>query len=195
MMPMAMKGMAAGATAMADLRVGVYPGTFDPITYGHMDIIQRSTRVVDKLIVAIAANDGKGPAFNLAERVEMVEAEIVDLAKNGNGANGGHSAHNMAKIEVRSFDNLLINFAQETGATVIFRGLRAVTDFEYEFQMAGMNARLNSKIETMFLMASERHQFISSRFVKEICRLGGDISQFVPPRVAERLTKHFADER
>ncbi len=176
---------------MADLRVGVYPGTFDPITYGHIDIIQRSTRVVDKLIVAIAANDGKGPAFNLDERVGMVEAEVADLAKNGNGANG----HNMAKIEVRSFDNLLINFAQAMGATVIFRGLRAVTDFEYEFQMAGMNTRLNSKIETMFLMASERHQFISSRFVKEICRLGGDISQFVPPRVAAHLAKHFANER
>jgi pantetheine-phosphate adenylyltransferase len=188
----AMARTATGATAMADLRVGVYPGTFDPITYGHIDIIQRSTRVVDKLIVAIAANDGKGPAFNLAERVEMVEAEITDIAKNGNGANGGQ---NMAKIEVRSFDNLLINFAQAMGATVIFRGLRAVTDFEYEFQMAGMNARLNPKIETMFLMASERHQFISSRFVKEICRLGGDISQFVPPRVAARLAEHFANER
>ena len=174
---------------MTDLRIGVYPGTFDPITYGHIDIIQRSTRVVDKLIVAIAANDGKNPLFNLAERVEMVEAEVAELAKNGNG-----NGHNIAKIEVRSFDNLLINFAQEAGATVIFRGLRAVTDFEYEFQMAGMNARLNSKIETMFLMASERHQFISSRFVKEICRLGGDISQFVPPKVATRLTEHFANE-
>jgi pantetheine-phosphate adenylyltransferase len=174
---------------MADLRIGVYPGTFDPITYGHLDIIQRSTRVVDKLIVAIAANDGKGPLFNLAERVEMVEAEVAELAKNGNG-----NGQNMAKIEVRSFDKLLINFAQATGATVIFRGLRAVTDFEYEFQMAGMNTRLNSKIETMFLMASERHQFISSRFVKEICRLGGDISQFVPPKVAVRLQEHFAAE-
>lgn len=176
---------------MADLRIGVYPGTFDPITYGHLDIIQRSTRVVDKLIVAIAANDGKGPAFNLAERVEMVEEEVAELAKNGNG----NGRHNMAKIEVRSFDNLLINFAQEAGATVIFRGLRAVTDFEYEFQMAGMNTRLNPKIETMFLMASERHQFISSRFVKEICRLGGDISQFVPPNVARRLQEHYTNGR
>ena len=179
---------------MADLRVGVYPGTFDPITYGHLDIIQRSTRVVDKLILAVAANDGKGPLFTLEERVEMVEAEVAELTKNGNG-NGVNGAHNMAKIEVRSFDNLLINFAQTMGATVIFRGLRAVTDFEYEFQMAGMNARLNAKIETMFLMASERHQFISSRFVKEICRLGGDISQFVPPKVAKRLNDHYAAER
>ncbi len=174
---------------MADLRIGVYPGTFDPITYGHLDIIQRSARAVDKLIVAIAANDGKGPSFNLAERVEMVEEEVAELQKSGNG--GGH---NTAQIEVRSFDKLLINFAQDAGATVIFRGLRAVTDFEYEFQMAGMNTRLNSKIETMFLMASERHQFISSRFVKEICRLGGDISQFVPPKVAKRLQEHFASQ-
>jgi pantetheine-phosphate adenylyltransferase len=173
-------------TVMADLRVGVYPGTFDPITYGHLDIIQRSTRVVDKLILAIAANDGKGPLFGLDERVEMVEEEVAELVKNGNG-----NGQNMAKIEVRSFDNLLINFAQEMGATLIFRGLRAVTDFEYEFQMAGMNSRLNPKIETMFLMASERHQFISSRFVKEICRLGGDVSQFVPPKVAKRLKDHF----
>lgn len=174
---------------MADLRIGVYPGTFDPITYGHLDIIQRSTRLVDKLIVAVAANDGKGPLFNLSERLKMVEGEVAELAKNGNG-----HIHNMAKIEVRSFDKLLINFAQESGATVIFRGLRAVTDFEYEFQMTGMNTRLNSKIETMFLMASERHQFISARFVKEICRLGGDISQFVPPKVATRLIEHFAGE-
>lgn len=173
---------------MADLRVGVYPGTFDPITYGHLDIIQRSTRVVDKLIVAVAANDGKGPVFSLQQRLAMVENEIADLAKNG-GKNGNGTNH--ATIEVRSFDNLLINFAQTMGATVIFRGLRAVTDFEYEFQMAGMNTRLNPKIETMFLMASERHQFISSRFVKEICRLGGDISQFVPPNVAKQLIEHF----
>ena len=175
---------------MAEPRIGIYPGTFDPITYGHLDIIQRCSRMVDKLIVGIAANDGKGPAFNLADRLAMVESEIADLTKNG----GGH-IHNMAKIEVRSFDRLLIDFALESGASVIFRGLRAVTDFEYEFQMAGMNSRLNSKIETMFLMASERHQFISSRFVKEICRLGGDVSQFVPPKVATRLIAHFAGER
>ena len=172
---------------MADLRIGVYPGTFDPITYGHLDIIQRSARLVDKLIVAVAANDGKGPLFHLADRLEMVAAEVTELAKTGNG-----QSHNMAKIEVRSFDKLLINFAQEAGATVIFRGLRAVTDFEYEFQMTGMNTRLNAKIETMFLMASERHQFISARFVKEICRLGGDVSQFVPPKVATRLIEHYA---
>ena len=171
---------------MPDLRVGVYPGTFDPITFGHIDIIQRSTRVVDKLIVAVAANDGKGPLLSLADRLALVEAEMKALHNTGNG--------NGTRIEVRSFDNLLINFAQEMGATVIVRGLRAVTDFEYEFQMAGMNTRLNPKIETLFLMASERHQFISSRFVKEIGRLGGDISQFVPPRIAAKLGEVFKAE-
>ena len=185
---MAMAKMAAArGQAVAEPRIGIYPGTFDPITYGHLDIIQRSSRMVDKLIVGIAANDGKGPAFNLADRLAMVQSEIGQLTKSGDG-----HLHTMAKIEVRSFDRLLINFAQEAGATVIFRGLRAVTDFEYEFQMAGMNARLNAKIETMFLMASERHQFISSRFVKEICRLGGDVSQFVPPNVVKQLIAHYA---
>ncbi|HEY4134871.1 MAG TPA: pantetheine-phosphate adenylyltransferase [Alphaproteobacteria bacterium] len=161
-------------------RVGVYPGTFDPITHGHLDIIQRATRMFDRLIIAVAANDGKNPQFGLGERVDMVKGEIEKLP-NGMGK----------KVEVRSFDNLLVNFAQSVGAGVIVRGLRAVTDFEYEFQMAGMNAKLKPELETIFLMASERHQFISSRFVKEICRLGGDISQFVPPHIAERLIKSF----
>ena len=161
-------------------RVGVYPGTFDPITHGHLDIILRATRMLDKLIVAVAANDGKNPQFGLTERVDMVKGEIEHLP-NGLGK----------KVEVRSFDNLLVNFAQSVGAGVIVRGLRAVTDFEYEFQMAGMNAKLKPEIETIFLMASERHQFISSRFVKEISRLGGDISQFVSPNVAGRLMASF----
>lgn len=161
-------------------RIGVYPGTFDPITHGHLDIILRATRMLDKLIIAVAANDGKNPQFGLAERVEMVKGEVQNLP-NGLGK----------KVEVRSFDNLLVNFTQSVGASVIVRGLRAVTDFEYEFQMAGMNAKLKPEIETIFLMASERHQFISSRFVKEICRLGGDISQFVSPSVAERLIASF----
>ncbi len=161
-------------------RIGVYPGTFDPITHGHLDIILRATRMLDKLIIAVAANDGKNPQFGLAERVEMVKGEVQNLP-NGLGK----------KVEVRSFDNLLVNFTQSVGASVIVRGLRAVTDFEYEFQMAGMNAKLKPEIETIFLMASERHQFISSRFVKEICRLGGDISQFVSPNVAERLIASF----
>lgn len=161
-------------------RIGVYPGTFDPITHGHLDIILRATRMLDKLIIAVAANDGKNPQFGLVERVEMVKGEVQNLP-NGLGK----------KVEVRSFDNLLVNFTQSVGASVIVRGLRAVTDFEYEFQMAGMNAKLKPEIETIFLMASERHQFISSRFVKEICRLGGDISQFVSPSVAERLIASF----
>jgi pantetheine-phosphate adenylyltransferase len=161
-------------------RVGLYPGTFDPITNGHLDIVLRAARVVDRLIVAVAANAGKGPLFTVEERVAQVEEEVGELAR----ARG-------LTIEVRSFDNLLVSFARECGAHVIIRGLRAVSDFEYEFQMAGMNARLSPDIETMFLMASERCQFISSRFVKEIGRLGGDISSFVSPRIRTRLDEAF----
>lgn len=164
-------------------RTGLYPGTFDPITNGHLDIIQRSLRLVDGLIVAVARNSGKGPMFSTGERVELVQAEIQPLLDQG------HS------IEVRAFDNLLVDFARDVGASVIVRGLRAVSDFEYEFQMAGMNARIAPNIETSFLMASERSQFISSRFVKEIGRLGGDIRQFVGPTVAERLDHRFALDR
>lgn len=165
-------------------RIGVYPGTFDPVTNGHLDIIGRATRLVDRLVIGVARNAGKGPLFGIDERVEMLREELKHLEV----ANGGD-------IEVRPFDNLLMHFAQSVGAVVIIRGLRAVTDFEYEFQMAGMNARLNPKIETTFLMASDRHQFISSRFVKEIGRLGGDISTFVSPRVADRMATRFARER
>lgn len=157
---------------------GVYPGTFDPLTNGHIDIISRATKVVDHLIVGIAVNAGKDPLFTLDERVAMVEAEVVRL---GN-----------PNIKVQAFDNLLMDFVVSMDAQVIIRGLRAVSDFEYEFQMAGMNSRLNSEIETVFLMASDRHQFISSRFVKEIGALGGDIRHFVPPSVAELLKKKFA---
>ncbi|MGE5505359.1 MAG: pantetheine-phosphate adenylyltransferase [Actinomycetota bacterium] len=158
-------------------RIGLYPGTFDPITNGHLDIITRAVKVVDRLIVAVAVNAGKGPLFDLAERVAMVEAEVAEITG--------------AAIEVRPFDNLLVDFARSCGARLIVRGLRAVSDFEYEFQMAGMNARLAPDTETLFLMASERCQFISSRFVKEIGRLGGDISQFVSPRVKARLMDKF----
>ncbi|MEQ8586066.1 MAG: pantetheine-phosphate adenylyltransferase [Thalassobaculaceae bacterium] len=166
-------------------RVGVYPGTFDPITKGHIDIIRRASKTVDHLVVAVARNAGKGPLFSLDERVEMVRDEIEEImAKNREDGFVG-------TIEVKPFGSLLMHFAESQGASVIIRGLRAVSDFEYEFQMAGMNARLNPKIETLFLMASDRHQFISSRFVKEIGRLGGEIREFVSSRVAERVIHRF----
>ena len=166
---------------MAD-RTGVYPGTFDPVTNGHMDIISRAARVVDALIVGVAINAGKGPLFSLDERVEMV-AEEIDLAANTRDC----------WVEVRSFEGLLTNFAASCGASLIIRGLRAVTDFEYEFQMTGMNTKLNSEIETVFLMASEGEQFISSRLVKEIGSLGGDIGHFVSLRVRERMLLRFGN--
>ena len=165
---------------MSTERVAIYPGTFDPITNGHMDIITRAARhMCDRLIVSVAVNAGKGPLFSLEERTTMVEAEIDAISNSGVAA----------KIEVRNFDSLLIHYAQEVGASMIVRGLRAVSDFEYEFQMVGMNARLNKNIETVFLMSSERNQFISSRLVKEIASLGGDVSEFVSPRIVERLNE------
>ena len=166
---------------MIQPRIGIYPGTFDPITNGHTDIIRRALKVVDRLVIGVARNDGKGPLFATDERVEIVRDEIAHL-ENGD-AN---------RIEVRAFDTLLVNFADTVGAKVIIRGLRAVSDFEYELQMASINARLNPEIETVFLMASDRFQFISSRFVKEIGALGGDVSHFVSPRVVSRLADRFA---
>lgn len=163
------------------MRVGVYPGSFDPVTNGHIDIISRAARIVDKLIVAVALNAGKNPLFQLAERTAMVTEDVKLLADKG------------ASIEIMSFNGLLIDFADQVGASVIIRGLRAVSDFEYEFQMAAMNARLNPKAETAFLMASDRNHFISSRFVKEIGALGGDISHFVSPNVAAKLRARFSD--
>jgi pantetheine-phosphate adenylyltransferase len=165
-------------------RIGIYPGTFDPITNGHYDIIRRALHVVDHLVIGVARNDAKGPLFSTDERVEIVRDEMKHL-ENGGGD----------RIEVRPFETLLMHFAESVGAGVIVRGLRAVSDFEYEFQMAGMNARLNPNIETVFLMASDRYQFISSRFVKEIGALGGDIRHFVSPRVADRVLERFAGAR
>ena len=155
--------------------VGVYPGTFDPVTNGHLDIIDRAARVLDRLVVGVAMNAGKGPLFPLEERVELVRAETAAIA-----------ARTGTQVEVVPFEGLLIGFAHQVGAGVIVRGLRAVSDFDYEFQMAGMNHRLDPKVETVFLMASETHQFISSRFVKEIARLGGDVTTFVPRLTLER---------
>jgi len=166
-------------------RIGLYPGTFDPVTNGHMDIITRAgLHVVDRLVVAVAINVGKGPMFSLEERVDLVRQEIA------------HSDRGLAdRVEVLPFEGLLMHFAEKIGANVIIRGLRAVSDFEYEFQMAGMNARLNREIETVFLMASERQQFISSRFVKEIGVLGGDVSHFVSPRVVTALASKYPEIR
>jgi pantetheine-phosphate adenylyltransferase len=165
-------------------RVAIYPGTFDPITNGHLDIVRRAARLVDRLVIGVSTNAGKGPLFAVEERVAMVRAEVAALelpADNGT-------------VEVQAFDTLLMHFAESVGARMILRGLRAVSDFEYEFQMAGMNARLNPGIETVFLMASDRHQFISSRFVKEIGKLGGDITSFVSSRVAAKLIARFAEQ-
>jgi pantetheine-phosphate adenylyltransferase len=160
-------------------RVGVYPGTFDPITIGHLDIIARTAlHLVDKLIVAVAANVGKDPMFDVDERVKLVGAGLEALPGEVRGI-----------VEVRPFDNLLMHFVGEVGASVIVRGLRAVSDFEYEFEMAAMNRRLNNDVETVFLTALDRNQFISSRFVKEIALLGGDVEQFLPPRVYEHLKR------
>jgi pantetheine-phosphate adenylyltransferase len=165
--------------AMGRHHTGIYPGTFDPVTNGHMDIIQRAIRVVDHLVIGVARNAGKGPLFSLEERIDMVGEEVRTL---------GDVA---SRIEIRPFEGLLVEFAAEAGAEVLLRGLRAVSDFEYEFQMAAMNSRLAPSIETVFLMASDRHQFISSRFVKEIGRLGGCITHFVSPRVADRVATRF----
>jgi pantetheine-phosphate adenylyltransferase len=165
---------------MAKERIGLYPGTFDPVTNGHMDIIVRATSLVDKLVVAVAVNAGKGPLFGLDDRVDLLRGEIADLPPAV-----------AARIEIRPFRSLLMKFVESVGATQIIRGLRAVSDFEYEFQMAGMNRRLNPTVETVFLMASESNQFIASRFVKEIARLGGDITHFVSQRVADRVKVQF----
>ena len=167
-------------------RVGVYPGTFDPITNGHVDIIRRALRICDKLIIGVAINIGKDPLFDLKERVELVDETLAQI--NGASQNG-------RVAESRPFSNLLMHFVEECGASMIVRGLRAVSDFEYEFQLAGMNARLNPKIETVFLMASEQQHFIASRLVKEIARLGGDITGLLPPNVEARLLDLFKEDR
>jgi pantetheine-phosphate adenylyltransferase len=161
-------------------RIGVYPGTFDPITLGHLDIIRRARRLVDRLVIGVTTNPSKEPMFTLAERMAMVRREVADL--------GGH-------IEVVEFDSLLMDFAEAQGASVILRGLRAVADFEYEYQMAGMNQQLNDRIETVFLMADVSLQPIASRLVKEIARYGGAIDKFVTPAVAADVARHLGARR
>ena len=158
------------------MRIGLYPGTFDPITLGHIDIIRRASLLVDRLVIGVAINRDKAPLFTLEERVEMLEKDCADL-----------SDQTGTEIIVHPFENLLINCAHDVGAQVIVRGLRAVADFEYEFQMVGMNRSLDNSIETVFLMAEAKHQAIASKLVKEIARLDGDISKFVTPHVAKRL--------
>ena len=161
------------------MRTGLYPGTFDPITLGHLDIIKRACVLVDKLVIGVAINRDKRPLFSLEERVEMIERNLTKFE------------HTNTKIVVEPFENLLIDKAQEIGAQIVIRGLRAVSDFEYEYQLVGMNRAMNDSIETTFLMAEAKHQAIASRLVKEISRLGGDVSKFVTPVVQEALKQKF----
>jgi pantetheine-phosphate adenylyltransferase len=158
------------------MRVALYPGTFDPITLGHIDIIRRAAVLVDRLVIGVAINRDKGPLFDLEQRVAMIEAECAAL-----------SEQTGTEIVVHPFENLLIHCAHDVGASLIVRGLRAVADFEYEYQMVGMNRSLDSSVETVFLMAEARHQAIASKLVKEIARLGGDVSKFVTPPVHDAL--------
>ena len=159
---------------------GIYPGTFDPVTKGHLHLIKRASKMVDRLIIGVADNQRKNPLFSLEDRIDMVKHDIKTMENKG------------CEIEVISFDNLLVDFASDKEASCIFRGLRAVSDFEYEFQLTGMNAKLDPDIETVFLMASEKWQFVSASFVKEISSLGGDITEFVTPYVAEKLSGKYS---
>lgn len=158
------------------MRVGLYPGTFDPVTLGHLDVIRRAGALLDKLVIGVAINRDKGPLFSLEERVAMVEAETTQITQSTG-----------LEIVAHPFENLLIDCARDVGASVIVRGLRAVADFEYEYQMVGMNRKLDDTIETVFLMAEAEHQAIASKLVKEIARLGGDTQKFVTPAVNAAL--------
>lgn len=159
-------------------RIVIYPGTFDPLTFGHIDIIERASRLGDELIVAVAANAGKGPLLTVEERAELVAHEAKRLSQDGTIT---------TPIRVLSFTSLLTDFAREQRASIIVRGLRAVSDFEIEFQMASINKRLHGDLETVFLMAAEHQHFVASRFVKEVSKFGGDISSFVPASVVRKM--------
>ncbi len=165
------------------MRTGLYPGTFDPITEGHIDIIRRAGSLVDRLVVGVSIHNNKQPLFDVTERIEMTLEAISAL-----------EGSIEARIIVRQFDNLLVDFAREVGASIIVRGLRAVADFEYEYQMVGMNRILDEHVETVFLMSDARNQAISSRLVKEVARLGGDVSRFVPPHVRDALLAKLDEE-
>ena len=167
-----------------DRHIVIYPGTFDPLTYGHLDIIERASKLGDELIVAVAANAGKGPLLSIEDRTELVAAEAQRLTEEGTIT---------TLITVLNFSTLLTDFAREQGASVIVRGLRAVSDFEIEFQMASINKRLHGDLETVFLMAAEHQHFVASRFVKEVSRFGGDISSFVPASVLRKMRDVNAD--
>ena len=162
------------------MRIGLYPGTFDPVTLGHLDIIRRATALVDRLVIGVAINRDKGPLFSLDERVAMIESECARI-----------SSETGVEIIAHPFENLLIDCARDVGASIIVRGLRAVADFEYEYQMVGMNRVLDDSIETVFLMAEAEHQAIASKLVKEIARLDGDVSRFVTPAVRSALLGKF----
>ena len=162
---------------MSDPLVGIYPGTFDPITNGHTDVIQRAARMLDKLVVGVAINTGKAPLFALEERLEMVRLEASDMGEVGQ------------RIEVRGFDKLLVDFAKNNGASVIIRGLRAVSDFDYEFQMALTNRKLNDKIDTIFLMTDAKYSYLSSSLVKQLAMFNADIEQLVPLEVSNAIKR------
>ncbi len=162
------------------MRTGLYPGTFDPVTVGHLDVVRRAAALVDKLVIGVAINRDKGPLFSLEERVEMIERECAEITRETG-----------IEIVAHPFENLLIHCAHDVGANLIIRGLRAVSDFEYEYQMVGMNRAMDDSIETVFLMAEAEHQAVASRLVKEIARLGGDISSFVPKSVKEALLERL----
>lgn len=166
-------------TEKAKQRIGVYPGTFDPVTKGHLHLVKRASKLVDRLVVAVAANASKSPLFSQDERVAMLQTDIENM----------YEKH--CDVEVVGFDKLLIHFAKEMEAACIFRGLRAVSDFDFEFQMTGMNAKMDPDIETVFLMAADKWQFVSSSFVKEIYSMGGDVSEVVTPTVEKALKSKF----